>query len=64
MKFEVFHRRNLLGKKRWYFRIRAENGQIVAQSEAYSRKIDAVSTAQSVRQSVSVAEIIEIVEVE
>ena len=60
MKFEVFHRRNLLGKKRWYFRIRAENGQIVAQSEAYSRRIDAMGTAQSVRQNVGAAEIIEV----
>lgn len=60
MKFEVFHRRNLLGKKRWYFRIRAENGQIVAQSEAYSRKIDAMSTIQSLRQNVGVAETIEV----
>lgn len=60
MKFEVFHRRNLLGKMRWYFRIRAENGQIVAQSEAYSRKIDAMSTIQSLRQNVGVAETIEV----
>lgn len=60
MKLEVFHRRNMLGKMRWYFRIRAENGQIVAQSEAYSRKIDAMSTAQSIRQNVGAAEIIEV----
>ena len=60
MKFELFHRRNMLGKRRWYFRIRAENGQIVAQSEAYSRKIDAMSTVQSVRQNVGAAEIIEV----
>lgn len=60
MKIEVFHRRNLLGKKRWYFRIRAENGQIIAQSEAYSRRIDAMSTVQSIRQNIAVAEIIEV----
>lgn len=60
MKVEVFPCRNLLGMKRWYFRIRAENGQIVAQSEAYSRKTDAMSTVQSIRQNVGTAEIIEV----
>ena len=60
MRFELFHRRNLLGMKRWYFRIRSSNGQIVAQSEAYSRRVDAMNTVQSIRQNVGVADIIEV----
>lgn len=59
MRIELFPRRNVLGKKRWYFRIRAENGKIVAQSEAYSRRADALATAQSVRQNIGAAEIVE-----
>jgi len=37
MKIEVFR-----GKDgQWYFRVKAGNGQIVAQSEGYTRKYDA-----------------------
>lgn len=60
MKIEVFPRRNILGQKRWYFRLRAENGQTVAQSEAYSRRIDAMAAAQSIRQNVGTAEVVEL----
>ncbi len=60
MRIELFSRRNMLGAKRWYFRLRADNGQIVAQSEAYSRRIDAQATAQSIRQNIGAADIIEV----
>lgn len=60
MRIELFSRRNMLGAKRWYFRIRAANGQIVAQSEAYTRKVDAQATAQSIRQNLGTADVIEV----
>lgn len=31
----IFSRRDVLRRKRWYFNIAARNGEIVAQSEAY-----------------------------
>jgi len=40
MKAEVYK-----GKDGWRFRIRAVNGEIVAQSEGYQNKADAISTA-------------------
>lgn len=57
MKIEIFSRRTLFSVKRWYFRVRANNGQIVAQSEGYSRRVDAVSTAWSLKNSISIAEV-------
>lgn len=56
MKIETFARRGLLGRK-WYFRITATNGKTIAQSEAYSRRIDAVETAHSLRANLGKAEI-------
>ncbi len=60
MKIEMFSRRNLIGRKKWYFRIRAGNGEVVAQSEAYSRRIDAMGTVQAIRQDVGTAEVVEL----
>jgi uncharacterized protein YegP (UPF0339 family) len=57
MRIEIFSARNLLGRKRWYFRVRAANGQKVAQSEGYSRRFDAVSTAHSLKAGLANAEI-------
>jgi uncharacterized protein YegP (UPF0339 family) len=57
MKIEVFSRKPLIGRPKWFFRIRAMNGQIVAQSEGYSRRLDAVSTAHSIRSGLANAEI-------
>lgn len=56
MTIEIFSRRGLLGR-RWYFRVRASNGKVVAQSEAYSRRIDAVATVQSLKAGLSSAEV-------
>ncbi len=46
LKVEVFYRRNIFGKKRHYFRIKAGNGEIIAQSEAYKNDADCVHTAR------------------
>lgn len=43
MKIELFHRLGLRGW-RFYFRIRARNGRIVAQSEGYRNRGDAIQT--------------------
>lgn len=47
-RIEFFSRRGLRGRKH-YFRIRAANGEPVAQSEAYSRKVDCIQTAAHLR---------------
>lgn len=57
MKIETFSRRGLRGK-RWYFRVVAANDEIIAQSEAYSRRIDCVETAWSLRNNVGKAEVV------
>jgi uncharacterized protein YegP (UPF0339 family) len=57
VKIEIFSSRSLLGKKRWFFRIRAGNGEIVAQSEGYSRRFDALGTAHSLKTGLLNAEI-------
>lgn len=44
MRILVYKARGLLGQ-RWRFRILAANGEIVAQSEGYSRRIDCWETA-------------------
>jgi len=36
-------------KRKWAFRFVADNGEKIAQSETYSRKIDAVSAANRVK---------------
>jgi uncharacterized protein YegP (UPF0339 family) len=59
MKIEIFNRRNLLGSKRWYFRIRQRNGQIVAQSEGYSRRIDAMDTAHHLKEALGKATVVD-----
>ncbi|MBT9158773.1 MAG: hypothetical protein DDT26_00020 [Dehalococcoidia bacterium] len=57
MRFEMFRRFTLRGY-RWYFRLRATNGQIVAQSEGYSRRTDALSTVESIRAGVKMAPVV------
>lgn len=57
MKIETFKRARLIGRPRWYFRVRANNGEIVAQSEGYSRRIDCVETAHALRANLGSAEI-------
>lgn len=47
MKIEIFRRRGLLGKK-WYFRLIARNGEIVASSESYHNLKDAQDTVGNI----------------
>jgi uncharacterized protein YegP (UPF0339 family) len=50
MRIRLFSRRPLLfGRPKWHFRILASNGEIIAASEEYSRRIDAKATAESLR---------------
>lgn len=57
MTIEIFSRKRLLQRPLWYFRVRAHNGQIVAQSEGYSRRIDAKETATNLRANIGNAEV-------
>lgn len=56
MKIEVFMRRRL--RKRWYFRIVAANGEIVAQSEAYTSARAAFDTAYLLRRDIPLAAVV------
>lgn len=56
MRIEMFSRLGLCGK-RWYFRVRADNGEIIAASEGYKRRVDARSTAQRLRDGMASASI-------
>ena len=47
-KFEIFSRIGIRGR-RWYFRFVAANGQIMAQSEGYTRKENAEKAVQSIK---------------
>jgi hypothetical protein len=44
LKIEVFQRMTMLGR-RWFFRIRAANGEPIAQSEAYHNRLDCEDAA-------------------
>ena len=44
-KFELFKGKNL----QWYFRLKSSNGQIVAQSEGYTRRGNALKGIAAVR---------------
>jgi uncharacterized protein YegP (UPF0339 family) len=46
-RIEIFSRGVI--RKRFYFRIRATNTQIVAQSQGYSRKIDCIQSVAHLR---------------
>lgn len=59
MTIELYARRGFFGRK-YYFRIIASNGQIIAHSEAYSRRVDALSTIWSIQRAVNEAEIEEL----
>jgi uncharacterized protein YegP (UPF0339 family) len=49
MRIELFSRKRILKRPLWYFHIVAANGEIVAQSEGYSRRLDAKTTAEHLR---------------
>ena len=56
-KFEVFKDR----KKMWRWRVKARNGEIIAQSQAYTRKASAIRGAEALETVVSLMHI-EVVE--
>ena len=56
MNIEVF--RSGIIRKQWYFRFRATNGQIVAQSEGYRNRQDCINTANSIKLRAADAQII------
>lgn len=49
MKFEVYARKNSEGERQWYFRIRARNGEILAQSEGYWHRRDCRKAIRRIR---------------
>lgn len=51
MKVEIYVRRSLLRKRRFGWRLRAENGQVIATDggQGYEREADAIQTLRSIR---------------
>lgn len=54
MRFEIFQRRNGIGIKRWYWRVKAGNHEIIAQSEAYNTHRAAWRTCDLMRSKLTV----------
>jgi uncharacterized protein YegP (UPF0339 family) len=59
MKIEIYCRKRFVKGPLWFFRVRAANGEIIAQSEGYSRRIDAMSTIRLLRAQLANAEIVD-----
>jgi uncharacterized protein YegP (UPF0339 family) len=59
MRIELFSRKRLLKRPLWYFRVVATNGQVVAQSEGYSRRLDAKETAEGLKAQLPRAPIVD-----
>jgi len=57
MRFELY-RQLTLGGKKWAWRLRADNGEIIASGESYSRRIDAERSIELVQAS-GIAEVVE-----
>jgi len=53
-RFEVFKGK---GKQKWRFRIICGNGQILAHSEGYSRRENALGAIRSIKSSAEFAEV-------
>jgi uncharacterized protein YegP (UPF0339 family) len=56
LKIEIFPRRGVFGK-RWYFRVKAKNGEIVATSEGYHNRADCKATATLLRDELGASSI-------
>lgn len=54
MKINIFK-----SKGQWYFNIKSANGKIVAQSEGYTRKHNALKTISAMKAAVASAEIVD-----
>lgn len=50
MRFEIYARRGLRGRF-WYWRLKGRNGEVIAQSEGYRNRVDAVATASLIKGS-------------
>lgn len=48
MHFKIFPRWTLKGR-RWYFHLKAKNGEIVAHSEGYVNRLDCLRTVQQIQ---------------
>lgn len=59
MRIELFSHKRLLKRPVWYFRIVARNGETVAQSEGYSRRIDALDTAHHLKEALGKATVVD-----
>jgi uncharacterized protein YegP (UPF0339 family) len=59
MTIELFSRRRLVRGPLWYFRIVARNGETVAQSEGYSRRIDCMNTAHRLKDGLGNAKVVD-----
>lgn len=58
-RIETFERKDWVGRWRFYFRIKVKrNGEIVAPSEAYNRRIDRDRMAELFRDNLADAEIV------
>lgn len=55
--FEVFKRTTLFGK-RWFFRFRGANGEVMLQSQGYTRMANAEHTIAVLQRVVPVAEVV------
>ena len=56
MKFKLFRKITFFGP-RWYFRLVATNGKIIAASEGYRNEADARSTIASIRKNAAYARV-------
>lgn len=56
MRFELFSRITLFGK-RYYWRLKAKNNRVIAQSEGYRNKVDALSTVHEIRRNSAYAQV-------
>lgn len=59
MKIVLFSRKRLISRPRWYFRVVARNGETVAQSEGYSRRLDAMDTAHLLKEEIGKATVVD-----
>jgi uncharacterized protein YegP (UPF0339 family) len=59
MTIELFSRRRLVRGPLWYFRIVARNGETIAQSEGYSRRLDCMNTAHRLKEELGKARVVD-----
>jgi uncharacterized protein YegP (UPF0339 family) len=59
--FEIFSRKSFIFPRQWYWRLRARNGEIVAQSEGYTSFTKAANGTEAVRRDAPEA-VVEVLE--